>query len=163
MSESWRANVAAAATLGAVLGALPGALVMSQASLVVPPVVAGPALLAGSAIFASLLAAWTANLGLERGRSRLAPLLLTGLGAGALVALVWVALVASGLWSATFPFPPYFGILGFSLLVGGAVGFVAMARRDTLDWDGVDVIVSLGWAAVPPALILLSVRLAGQA
>jgi len=86
----------AARSLGAVLGALPGALVMSRVDVRVPPLVAGPALLAGSAVFAALLAAWTANLGLDRGRSRLAPLLVVGLGAGALVAGVWddrVALV----------------------------------------------------------------------
>src|SRR5437764_12015380 len=93
----WRARVTGAATLGAILGALPGAVILARLHDPAPIVVAGVALLGGSAILAALLAAWTANLSLERGRSRLLPILLSALAVGALVALVRVALVASGL------------------------------------------------------------------
>jgi len=155
----WRARVGGAATLGAILGALPGAVILARLRDPAPTVLAGGALLGGSAILAALLAAWTTNLTLDRGRARLMPLLLSALAVGGLVGGAWVALVASGLWAATFPFPPYFGLVGFCLLQGALVGFVAMSLREEFDWDALDVAVSLAWAAVPPGLVVALLRI----
>ena len=152
--------MAAAATLGAILGALPGGVLLARLHDPLPMIVSGAALLGGSAILAALAAAWTANFSLPQGRSRLLPLLASAISTGFLVAIAWVVLVGSGAWASAFPFPPFFGLLGFCLLQGTFVGFVAMSLREaTFDWDALDVAVSLVWAAVPPGLVVVLLRL----
>lgn len=158
MRSTLRALVPAAATLGALLGALPGAVVMARATAPLPTIEAGAVLLACSAVTAALLAAWTANLGLDHGRSLLRPLFASALAVGLLVALLWVLLVASGAWAWIFPFPPFFGVLGCGLVLGACVGFVALRHRGPHDWDALDVAVSLAWAIAPPALVALLVK-----
>ena len=154
----WRALAAGGAALGAVVGMLPGAVVMALLRDPLPTLVAGPVLFLSAGVFAALLASWAANLARPAGRSRLGPILAVSLGAGLLVGLAGVARVSTGAWARAFPFPPYFGVLGLGLLVGAAAALAAGLYHEDMDWDALDVALSAGWAGVPPALITVLLR-----
>lgn len=156
--QGWRALSAGAAALGATVGMLPGAVAMARLTQPLPTLVAGPVLFASAAVFAGLFSAWAANLARPRGRSRLGSILAVSLGAGLLVALAWVALIATGTWARAFPFPPFFGVLGLGLLVGAAAALATGLYHEPHDWDALDVALSAAWAGVPPGLIVLALR-----
>ena len=152
--QGWRALAAGGAALGAVVGMLPGAVVMALLRDPVPTLLAGPVLFLCAAISAGLVSAWAANLARPAGRSRLAPIMLVSACGGLLVGVAWVALVASGAWARVFPFPPFFGVLGLGLVVGAAAALATGLLHEALDWDALDVAASVAWAGVPPGLIV---------
>lgn len=134
---------------------LPGIFLMGILVDPLPVVAVGPVLFLNGAIFAAVLAIWAANLDRARGgRGMFAPVMTVALASAGIIAGLWVLLVATRLWSLAFPFPPEQGLLGMGLLLGAAVAFAAEAYREPLEWDGLDVAVTMMWTAVPPALIV---------
>lgn len=140
---------------------LPGAYLMGALQDPLPILVTGPVLFVNAAVLAAVLAVWAGNLDLERGgRGLLAPVMTVSIASGAIVGALWVVLIASGLWDLAFPFPPYHGLLGLGLFIGAAASLAASVYHEALDWDGLDVAVTVMWTAVPPALIVLTLQTA---
>lgn len=155
LTAGWRPTTAAAASMGAIVGMLPGVFLMRVLRDPLPVLVGGPLLFVNGAIFAAVLAIWVANLDRARGgRGMFAPVMTVALATAALVAGLWVLLATTGWWALVFPFPPENGLLGLGLLMGAAVALAAEAYREPFDWDGLDVAATVAWTAVPPALIV---------